>query len=276
MSVSFRLFRPLLTAAVLLLCADRSGAAEKELPLPKLGSRIVCPGEYRGHLQGLATDGKAVYWVFSRDIVKTDFEGRLLAKRAMPNHCGDPCWSAGRLYVPLARGSFNRAPENGRPSRNYVVVFDPELREIARHHVPEMIYGAGGIAEHGGHFFIVGGRPAGRPGNTVMEYDRDFRFIRSHEADFDSAKGIQTVNRAFGKWYFGCYGTGGTTVEAGDDFRVTRRLRPNSSVGMIPLPDGRVLVGQLAGGSAGKRTGAEARVVRLTVAETTPPPGGRR
>lgn len=273
-----RIFYRLLAAAGLLLFAllpIRADGAENASPHLKYGSRIVCPGEYRGHLQGIATDGKAVYWVFSRDIVKTGFDGKLLAKTAVPHHGGDPCWKDGKLYVPVCGSGFNRKLKPGAESKNYVYVYDAKLKLVEKHHIPEMEFGAGGIAVRDGHFFIVGGRPEGTPGNTVYEYDADFKLLGRHEADFDSQKGIQTINHVGGKWYFGCYGTGGLTIETDENFRATRKLRPGIAVGMIPLAEGLVLVGRSAPGKVHNRKGASARVVRFTVPKQkkAPSPG---
>ena len=256
-----RILARLCAAALFLAAAELSGAEAP--PDLKYGTRIVCGGEYPGHLQGMATDGKAIYWVFTRGIVKTDFSGRLLAKRAMPYHAGDPCWHEGKLYVPVCSSGFNRKLKPGAVSKNYVHVFDAELKPLKKHHIPELEYGAGGMGVRDGRFFVVGGRPDGLSGNTVYEYDGDFKLLRRHEVAFDSLKGIQTVDLAFGKWYFGCYGTGGLTIEADENFRVLRRVRPYTALGMIPLQKGRILVGQVIDKASGK--GAAARVMRFTV-----------
>lgn len=271
MRLSARLF----AAAALLFAAAELSGAETEMASLKYGSRIVCPGEYRGHLQGIATDGKAIYWVFSRNLVKTGFDGRMLAKRDMPHHSGDPCWHEGRLYVPVCQSGFNRELKPGAVSKNYVFVFDAELKLLEKRHIPEVEFGAGGIAVRDGHFFVVGGRPDGLPENTVYEYDADFKLLSRHEANFDSLKGIQTANYASGKWYFGCYGTDGLTIETDEKFRVTRRLRPGCSIGLAILPGGKVLVGELIKGGSYKRGGAAARVVRFSEAPRQDPPAAK-
>ena len=140
-----RVFFRILAAAALALTL---GAAAKLAGAETLkhGSRIVCSGEYRGHLQGIATDGRHVYWSFTRDLVKTDFDGKVLIRRNFPRHMGDPCWYDGKLYVPFCGRGFNRRLEPGAPSRNYVLVFDADLNLLKRHHLPELEYGAGGIA----------------------------------------------------------------------------------------------------------------------------------
>jgi len=267
-------FSRLLFAAAALFAAAELYGAETGVASLKYGSRIVCPGEYRGHLQGIAIDDGSIYWVFSRDIVRTDFEGRILAKCSVPHHAGDPCWHEGKLYVPVCRSGFNRKLKPGAASKNHIYVFDADLKLLKKYHIPELEYGAGGIAAKDGRFFVVGGRPDGVPGNTVYEYDADFKLLRRHEVGFDSLKGIQTIDRAFGKWYFGCYGTGGMTVEADEAFRVTRRLLPGTGVGMAALPDGLVLVGELVKGDLRRSGAAAVRVARFT--EPTAPRDGEK
>lgn len=259
-----RFFSCVCAAGLVCLSAVETRGAETALKL-KYGTRIVCQGEYPGHLQGMATDGKAIYWVFTRIVVKTGINGKVAAKAKLPHHGGSPCWSGGRLYIPVCGSGFNRKLDPGAPSKNFVYVFDADLKLIEKRRIPECEYGAGGIAAHDGHFFVVGGRPAGQPGNTICEYDGDFKLLHRHEADFDSTKGIQTINFVSGKWYFGCYGTGGLTIETDENFRVLRRLRPNTVFGMIPLANGLVLVGQVSGDKVNNRRGAVARAVRFTV-----------
>ena len=254
-------------AAMLLLSAllpVRVDGADNALARLKYGTRIVCAGEYRGHLQGIASDGRAIYWVFTQTIVKTGFDGKVLAKTTVPRHGGDPCCHDGKLYVPVCTSGFNSKLKRGAVSKNFIYVFDAGLKLLAKHHIPELEYGAGGIAVRDGHFFVIGGRPKDLAGNTVYEYDGNFKFVRRHEVAFDSLKGIQTINHAAGKWYFGCYGTNGLTIEADENFRVLRKVRPNTSVGMIPLANGLVLVGRTTAGKIHNRRGADARVMRIS------------
>ena len=71
------------------------------------------------------------------------------------------------------------------------------------------------------------------------------------------------INRAFGKWYLGCYGTNGCAVVADDGFRVVGRVRPPLAVGMIPLADGLVLVGVADIRKDGRGSTAHAVVMKL-------------
>ena len=250
----------LLTA--LLLGGLAAGGETPALPRLALGTRIECPGVYPGHLQGIATDGKSIYWVFSCNVVRTDLKGKLLAKANIPFHGGDPCWYRGRLYVPVG-SDFNRKRPKGKKSDEWICEFDSDLKLRKKYRLTTFQYGAGGVAAHDGRFFVVGGRPAKMPGNTVWEYDARFKLRRRHQLEFDSEAGIQTINRAFGKWFLGCYGTNGCAIVADDGFKVVDRVRPPLSVGMIPLEDGLVLVGVVVWKKEGRDSTACAVVLKL-------------
>lgn len=244
------------------VCCGRAAGESVVPPRLKEGARIVCPGVYAGHLQGIATDGESIYWSFSEYVVRTDLGGKLLAKAKIPFHGGDPCWYRGRLYVPIGC-DFNRERPRGRKSNEWIYEFDAGLKLVKKHRLRTFRYGAGGIAAHDGRFFVVGGRPPKLPGNTVWEYSASFTLLRRHHLDFDSEVGIQTINRAFGKWYFGCYGTNGCAVVADDEFKVAGRVRPPLAVGMIPLADGLVLVGVADFRKDGNSSTAHAVVMKL-------------
>ena len=257
-----------LFTAVLGLCLSAAPLAEL-----KEGDRIDCPGVYSGHLQGIATDGTSIYWSFTGCVVRTDLAGRLLAKAKIPFHGGDPCWHAGKLYVPIGE-CFNAEAPRGKPAKNRVFVFDAGLKLVKKYRLPDFKYGAGGMAAHQGRFFIVGGRPAKLPGNTVYEYSPRFKLLRRHQLDFDSEAGIQTINFAFGKWYFGCYGTNGCAVVADEAFRVAGRVAPPLNVGMIPLAGKElVLVGEVKWKDKEHST---ASAVVLKLRKEAPKPADRR
>ncbi len=69
---------------------------------------VVCEGQYEYHLQGVATNGvDAVYWSFTTVLVKTDLEGKVLARAEGPSHHGDLCYANGRIYVAWSK-FFNK------------------------------------------------------------------------------------------------------------------------------------------------------------------------
>lgn len=203
-----------------------------------------CEGVYLKHLQGICTDDRsAIYWSWTDALVKTDSTGRILARVEAPSHQGDLCYHDGRLYVAVNLGKFNEPPGQ---AKSWVFVFDGEtLAEIARHPVPEVVHGAGGIAYHQGKFIVVGGLPPGVDENYLYEYDQEFRFQKRHVLTSGYTKmGVQTVAFADGAWWFGSYGTPQVLLRADEQFRFTGKWEFDASLGIVPIGEGRFLIGQ--------------------------------
>lgn len=119
---------------------------------------VTCEGTYKQHLQGVCTNVRdAIYWSWTDVLVKTDAKGHVLQKVQVASHHGDLCYHEGRVYVAVNLGKFNEAPGK---ADSWVYVYDAEtLAEVARHPVPEVVHGAGGMAFREGRFYIVGGLP---------------------------------------------------------------------------------------------------------------------
>lgn len=117
----------------------------------------TCEGTYPHHLQGICVGDGAIYWSFTTTLVKTDPKGKVLIKIPVANHHGDLCFHEGRLYVAVNLGKFND-PEGHADS--WIYVYDAAtLREVGRHPVQEVFYGAGGIGFRDGHFLLWAGYP---------------------------------------------------------------------------------------------------------------------
>jgi len=176
--------------------------------LSGLPSEIKYAGTYGGHLQGFTTDYKsALYWSHTTQLVKTDFSGKVLIVTDVPSHHGDPDYYGGRVYVAVNLGRFNEEPGL---ADSWVYIYDAkDLSFIKKYPVPEVVYGAGGIAIHDKKVMIVGGLPAsgGYAKNPVYEYNLDFELQKVHwlESGY-TYKGIQIATYCNGSWYFGCYG----------------------------------------------------------------------
>lgn len=202
---------------------------------------VGCEGVYSKHLQGVTHDGdRAIYWSFTDALVKTDPNGKILKKVPVGDHHGDLCYHGGKVYVAVNFGEFN---EPAGKADSWVYVYDADtLKELARHKAPEVVHGAGGMAEHDGRFYVVGGLPNGVKENYVYEYDDQFRFQRRHVLDSGwTLLGIQTVTFADGQWWFGCYGNPAILLVADEDFQNVRRFEFDTSLGLIGLVDGRFL-----------------------------------
>lgn len=194
---------------------------------------VTCPGDYSGHLQGIAVDdGGNIYWSFTASLVKTDAQGKELKRVDVPAHYGDLTWHAGKVYVAANHGKFN---EEVGAAQSWVYVHDAEsLALLGKHAVPEVVHGAGGMEWHDGRFFIVGGLPPGHTENYVYEYTETFAFVRRHVIESGyTLMGIQTACRGRdGLWWFGCYGKPAVTLCTDDAFNLRGIYAFNGALGI--------------------------------------------
>ncbi len=142
----------------------------------------------------------------------------------------------GKVYVAVNLGKFNEEPG---AADSWVYVYDAgDLSLVAKHSAKEAVHGAGGIAWHDGHFFIIGGLPKGYSENYVYEYDSDFAFVKRHILDSGyTFLGIQTACRWQGYWWFGCYGEPKVLIMADDVFHVLGKYREDWSTGIDGISD---------------------------------------
>ena len=203
-----------------------------------------CAGVYAGHLQGICTDERdAIYWSWTDTLVKTEAHGRVLKQVKVAKHHGDLCFHDGEVFVAVNLGQFN-LPAGHEDS--WVFVYDADtLAELARHRVPEVVHGAGGIGYHDGKFIVVGGLPVGVKENYLYEYDTKFAFQQRHVlASGYTLMGIQTAAFANGAWWFGCYGVPAVLLRADPRFQLTGRWQFDAALGIVGVADGRFLIGQ--------------------------------
>lgn len=196
---------------------------------------IVCEGEYGGHLQGVATDGTAIYWSFTETLVRTDLTGKRLAAFDVPSHHGDLCVKAGVVYVAVNLGTFNQEAAG----ESFVFSYDAKTLRPRRRWRLDMPHGAGGMTWKDDHFFVVGGLPATHERNYVYEYDEAFRLVRRHELETGYTwMGIQTAAYENGRFYFGFYGTSGCpngVLACPADLGSFTRYTGRGDVGIITL-----------------------------------------
>lgn len=210
---------------------------------PSLVHATQCEGAYPKHLQGVCTNQRdAIYWSFTDYLVKTDLDGKLERKLQVATHHGDLCHVDGKVYVAVNLGKFN-LPAGKEDS--WVYVYDAaSLKELARHTVPEVVHGAGGIAHHDGKFIVVGGLTPDDKDNILYEYDTSFHFVAAHPMGSGyTLMGIQTATWSDGSWWFGCYGKPQVTLRADGQFASSGNWVFNASWGLESLSDGRLLIG---------------------------------
>lgn len=205
---------------------------------------IHCPGAYDGHLQGIAVDAHgSIYWSFTVALVKTASDGTLLQQIVVPGHHGDLWVEGDMVYV-----VFNQPASNGEPGArdSWICAYKTDdLSSVWKKEVPEVVRGAGGLAMHNGHFFVVSGRLwKGHDESYVYEYDGDCVFLKRHLLRIgNNHLGIQTMAYADGAWWFGCYGNPPKTVHANEDFSIEREFDYDCSLGIAPAPGGGFYIG---------------------------------
>lgn len=228
--------------AFLLLPSGDLPAEESSSKIPF--QEITCEGTYRGHLQGVCLDHAGhIFWSFTDRLVKTDVEGRILVAVDAASHQGDLCFHDGKLYVAVNLGQFNRPAGE---ADSWVFVYDGKaLKEIARHEVSEVVHGAGGIDQHDGHFYVIGGLPAGTNENYAYEYDADFQFIKRHViASGYTLMGIQTATFHDGQWWLGCYGNPAELLRTSMNFTNVERTKFDAALGISGIAPGKFLIGR--------------------------------
>ncbi len=216
---------------------------------------VRCEGSYQGHLQGVCTNQRdAIYWSFTDVLVKTDPHGKIIHRQDVANHHGDLCFHGGRVYVAVNLGKFNQ-PAGAADS--WIYVYDADtLDELQRKAVPELVHGAGGIAFGDGRFIVVGGLPGEIDENYLYEYDETLTFRRRHVlASGYTLMGIQTAAFFDGHWWFGCYGAPRKLLKADRDLQLSGKWDFDASLGIMGLPDGRLLVARPARDPAGGHLG---------------------
>lgn len=217
-------------AAGLIHAGKVAGAADR----PVFGA-VHCEGSYHRHLQGVCTNRRdAIYWSFTDVLVRTDPRGKIMKEVSVPSHHGDLCYDGGALYVAVNLGLFN---DPSKRADSWVYVYDGrDLALIAKHPVPQLVYGAGAIARREARFMVAGGLPEGFEENYVYEYDREFRFIRRHVLKSGyTYLGIQTAEYTDDGWWFGCYGKPEILLRADKNMRSVRRFRFDCSCGIVSV-----------------------------------------
>lgn len=195
----------ILTAAIAASCMAAYGAKKGE---------IRCEGVYPLHLQGVATDGKSIFWSFTSVLVKTGLDGKFISKYEIERkagHMGDLCCNGGKVYVGVARGEVR-----GCQTGDEVWEFDSAAMALLKKHpTPQTVWSNNGIEFYDGSFWIISSAPKHCRYNMVFRYTPDFRFMRCQMVDSGwTNRGVQTIFRRQDEILLGCYGTAGNVENA--------------------------------------------------------------
>lgn len=187
-------------------------------------SEIVCEGrDYPYHLQGVATDGTNIYWTFTTVLVKTDLEGRRIAKFDVNRddvHMGDLSCRKGRVYVGIGRG--RRADGSRVPGEVWEMNADT-LAVERTFETPEAIWCNNGLAWWDGSWWVISSAPKGFEYNILAEYDENFVYRDTHLVKSGwTLLGVQTILPVGDRLLLGTYSSN-TIVVDGKALRTKKR-----------------------------------------------------
>ena len=172
---------------------------------------ITLEGEYRGHLQDVWSDGgKYIYWAHTKDLLKTDLEGRVLKDVKVEEHHAGLDGKDGRLFVAVCPMQGKTKGKTTPECRVTVCEYDMETLDLIERHVTDINDRAGSLVILKDGTFLVGClRPQDITRSQVRFHhlDRDFRLIATHVLDNVPVKvGIETLKRKGDSVYLGFYG----------------------------------------------------------------------
>ena len=169
---------------------------------------------FRGHIQGFAAGETGIYCAFGYDMVKFDFTGKILIRRAAPPHAGDITTDGEKIYCAVAL--WQSVPASLEVIKKYnasscIFVYNKNL-ELLEIKPLKNLYGIDGIAFINGKFYIalnhLGAKR--RTENKIAIFDRNFNLLKIATVTIGSATkfGAQTLNNYQGKLLAAFYGGG--------------------------------------------------------------------
>ena len=205
-------------------------------------------GVFKGHIQGIDIDNGKIYWSQTFNLFRSDAKGNIEHMVDVEYHHGDVCIANGKLYCAVNKGKFNQNPTENK-AKNFVYVYDLNLRCIQIIPINNMPEGLGAIEYHNGKFYLGGGCYKEEKTFKIFQFSEDFKFEKSYEIPVgNSWLGVQTIARAHGKFWLGCYTVKGDKYklwEADDNFNIIKKHKFNGALGIAEVnqPDATLLIG---------------------------------
>ena len=201
------------------------------------------PGEYGGHLQDVCRDGKFLYWTHTRTILKTGFDGRIVARAEDSDHNAGCRVKDGRLYVAVCKRG-GRIPLADREEYQLQInIYDAgDLHLIEKKVIAGAFDRAGSLEILPDGSFVIGClRPPEVASDQVRFYhlSEDFKVLSRHEIDRMPVRfGIENIKYYGGRLYCFIY-DGDTVVLDGKSFvEKGRHSETGGQLGAVLEKDG--------------------------------------
>ena len=231
--------------AIALVCGCE---ADKCVPVAGqiLASEVVLQAKpAKGHLQDVWFDGGGnLYWAHTRELYRTDLDGKVLAKADVEGHHAGLEVRDGRLYVAVCPMQGKTGGKTTPECRVTVGEYDAETLKLIAMHRTDIPDRSGSLAILDDGTFLVGClRPQDFAPTQVRFHhlDRDFKLIRSYVLDNVPVKlGIEIIKRHGDEFYLCVYGVdksgnslGFDTIVLGPDLKERRRLKLGAATGLV-------------------------------------------
>ena len=216
-----------LAGAVLLAALAGCRTTPKLEPLPESG-KIVLEGAYSGHLQDVCRSGNCIYWMHTRTLLKTDFSGKVLARKEMPDHHAGCEVRDGKLYVAVCAMQSKTGGKTLSGSRVQINVFDADTLELLEEHVTDINDRSGSFCFLEDGTCLVGclRHPELKPDQVRFHHlDKNFKLIKSYVLDNVTVKlGIEVIKRKGDFYYLFLYKGKGLALKLDKNFNEVARF----------------------------------------------------
>ena len=199
----------------------------------------------KGHLQDVWFDGRAnLYWAHTRELYRTDLDGKVLAKADVEGHHAGLEVRNGRLYVAVCPMQGKTGGKTTPECRVTIGEYDAETLKLIEMHKTDIHDRSGSLAILDDGTFLVGClRPQDIAATQVRFHhlDKDFKLIKSYVLDNVPVKlGIEIIKRHGDEFYLCLYGVDKKrnpldfdTIVLGPDFKERRRLKLRAGTGLV-------------------------------------------
>ena len=201
--------------------------------------RIELEGEYAGHLQDVWWDGGTnLWWAHTRQILRTDLAGRIIARADVDGHNAGCEVRNGVLYVAVCPMQNKTGGKTTPECRLQVNEYDAATLALRAKHVLPVNDRAGSLAMLPDGSFVVGClRPQDISPTQVRLHhlSGDFQLVKSVVLDNVEVKlGIETIKYRDGELFLSMYkGKGLLVVLDAETLKEKRRQTYNGTTGLL-------------------------------------------